>query len=426
MILKKRKTYLNIHLILLAGYALLGKGFAYAGYPPVFVGEVVLLIGMLFSISYISLRKVNPVIVVLVLFLLYNFSIMIVNIDEYGLMSVRDSAVWYYSIYTIILYLIIKDRSNLIVFHVKLAVIFKWIIIVSPIVLLVQKSFLDYIPFWPGSNAPIIWIKPGDVMVFLSGALALHLLKLTTFSKSVLILLLIEIIVFGTLNRGGLLSLIISVLVIILLNPFNKKVTRLISLAILLLSFLWLTELELTIPGNKRIVSYEQIVKNIESITSDSNKDVLEGTKEFRLDWWKTIVDYTVFGEYFYFGKGFGINLADDDGHQVLRDSSLRSPHSVHLTFLARTGVIGLLLWMFLIIFWYVSVFRKYNYFKRINDDTSKSIVIFQIAFLTSFLVNASFDVFLEGPVGGIWFWSIIASGIIIERRKTSYNVQHN
>ena len=27
--------------------------------------------------------------------------------------------------------------------------------------------------------------------------------------------------------------------------------------------------------------------------------------------------DYTVFGDYFWTGKGFGINLADDDGFQT-------------------------------------------------------------------------------------------------------------
>jgi hypothetical protein len=29
-------------------------------------------------------------------------------------------------------------------------------------------------------------------------------------------------------------------------------------------------------------------------------------------------------------------------------------------------------------------------------------------------LVNAAFDVFLEGPQGGIWFWSIVGLGIAV------------
>jgi hypothetical protein len=38
-------------------------------------------------------------------------------------------------------------------------------------------------------------------------------------------------------------------------------------------------------------------------------------------------------------------------------------------------------------------------------------------------MVNASFDVFLEGPTGGIWFWSLFGLGIAaleIQRRQTT------
>jgi hypothetical protein len=29
-------------------------------------------------------------------------------------------------------------------------------------------------------------------------------------------------------------------------------------------------------------------------------------------------------------------------------------------------------------------------------------------------MINGSFDVYLEGPQGGIWFWSIIGFGIVV------------
>ena len=35
-----------------------------------------------------------------------------------------------------------------------------------------------------------------------------------------------------------------------------------------------------------------------------------------------------------------------------------------------------------------------------------------------AFLVNAAFDVFLEGPQGGIWFWSIMGFGIVAADRQ--------
>jgi hypothetical protein len=34
------------------------------------------------------------------------------------------------------------------------------------------------------------------------------------------------------------------------------------------------------------------------------------------------------------------------------------------------------------------------------------------LAFWLAFMVNASVDVFLEGPQGGIWFWCLMGFGI--------------
>ena len=39
-------------------------------------------------------------------------------------------------------------------------------------------------------------------------------------------------------------------------------------------------------------------------------------------------------------------------------------------------------------------------------------LLVFLFVYWLSFLINASFDVFLEGPVGGIWFWCVYGTGI--------------
>jgi hypothetical protein len=33
-----------------------------------------------------------------------------------------------------------------------------------------------------------------------------------------------------------------------------------------------------------------------------------------------------------------------------------------------------------------------------------------------AFIVNASFDVFLEGPMGGVWFWVLFGFGLAAVR----------
>ena len=42
-----RSRWIQVLCLLLLGYALAGKGFGYLGYPPVFIGELVLLAGMI-------------------------------------------------------------------------------------------------------------------------------------------------------------------------------------------------------------------------------------------------------------------------------------------------------------------------------------------------------------------------------------------
>ncbi len=92
-----------------------------------------------------------------------------------------------------------------------------------------------------------------------------------------------------------------------------------------------------------RAVSPAQLVTNLTSVLNPTSAPRnLQDTRAWRLEWWGLIQDYTLRGPYFWTGKGFGINLADEDGFQVGMTSgepALRSPHNGHLSILARTGL---------------------------------------------------------------------------------------
>jgi hypothetical protein len=162
-------------------------------------------------------------------------------------------------------------------------------------------------------------------------------------------------------------------------------------------------------------------VQNLGSLTSDTGSDGLDSTKEWRMDWWKTITGYTLQGKYFWTGKGFGINLADDDGFQLMADHSLRNPHSVHMTMLARGGVPMLLLWASAIGSWFWLMGASFLSARRHSQTLWEGMFFFLPAYLLAFLINGSFDVFIEGPMGGIWLWSIFGTGLgaaLIYRRE--------
>ena len=94
--------------------------------------------------------------------------------------------------------------------------------------------------------------------------------------------------------------------------------------------------------GTARKVSFQQLADNVLSVVNEDASSNLRDSRDWPLEWWDTIVDYTANGPYFWTGKGFGVNLANDDGFQVLADESLRAPHNAHLAILADAGAVEL------------------------------------------------------------------------------------
>jgi O-antigen ligase len=226
-------------------------------------------------------------------------------------------------------------------------------------------------------------------------------------------------LVVASLSRGGLVAVLSSIATVVLLRPRegSKKLARVSAGIALVVATLIAFDVSIDV-GDARKVSAQQITDNVLSISRDQSTDVLEGSRRWRLLWWSKIVDYTVFGEYFWTGKGFGVNLADDDGFQVYGDRSLRSPHNAHLTILARTGVPGLALWVLLQIVFATSLVRAALRAMRDGSDWWARVNVWILGYWVAFVVNGAFDVFLEGPQGGIWFWSLMGFGIAALRAQ--------
>jgi O-antigen ligase len=169
--------------------------------------------------------------------------------------------------------------------------------------------------------------------------------------------------------------------------------------------------------NDTRAISPQRIASSLESVVGAGSENALAGSREWRLRWWGTICDYTFFGPYFWFGKGFGVNLADDDGFQVLADSALRSPHSAHLNILARTGVPGLALWIALQVAFGARLIGAARLAVRRGEQRMADNVLWVLVYWSAFLLNMSFDLTLEGPHGGIWFWCLIGVGLCLAER---------
>lgn len=82
------------------------------------------------------------------------------------------------------------------------------------------------------------------------------------------------------------------------------------------------------------------------------------------------------------------------------------------MTVLARSGVPGLMLWGLVRGGWFLMMFRAYRESGRDGYRDWQRVFLFVTAFSVAFLVDATFDVFLEGPMGGIWFWCLYGFGL--------------
>jgi hypothetical protein len=145
-----------------------------------------------------------------------------------------------------------------------------------------------------------------------------------------------------------------------------------------------------------RTISLSQITDNFSSIVSTNIDGNLAENKVWRLIWWAKLINESFTLQHFFVGKGLGMSLA---GNDILNtDDNLRSPHNFHLTILARFGYFVFIAW----IIWLVSLFKPL--FTR--KLAGKTLALTSI--LLAFVINGSFDVFFEGPMGAFPFWTFV------------------
>ncbi len=423
--------------ILLIGYAFLGRSFAYLGFPPIYVGEIVFALGVLTLISnkrwfhFLRLGTTKW----LILFMSWCAFRTIPYIKVWGIDALRDGASWGYGFFALATAFVLVE---LIAFQKVIVWYRNWMLVFAlwaPISIILSITMADKIPMLPWGQSgeiALFALKSGDVAVHLVGILAYVLILQPIYSipsrRSLLIMVgwFISFVFVAFTGRAAFLTVSTAALFLFFTaNP--RTLFKWFASATLLISLAIIFNVKIN-TGGEREISFEQLSVNIRSIFGKVENFPGEGTKVWRLLWWQTIINYTVRGEYFWTGKGFGINLADDDGFQVTEDHSLRSPHNGHLTFLARAGVPGLILWAGLQISYFLSLFSCYRRWKQKGCYIESRLCLWVLTYWLAFMVTGAFDVFLEGPQGGIWFWSIIGSGvgIIYAERQQVYFKQRS
>lgn len=409
--------WLTLLCLTLLGYALFGKGWAYVGVPPFFIGELVLVCGVVWGFRFGRWSGIGdlPAFWFLMLLVAWGLLRIVPDFPRYGVESLRDAVIWGYCAFALLVFGALRARPALLTALLHRYRQFSQIFLgsIALIWILVRIYPRPAIPNWPWADVPMLHPKGGDVLVHSAGTLAFWVAGFGGPVGTLRVLMLaFTVVLVGTYDRSGLLSFLAVFTVCFFLRANDRSLWRLVGMGICGLLLLAVTNFRVPMPGREREISSTQFVSNLASLVGVSHTGDLDDTKQWRLEWWRDVLRYTLEGKYFWTGKGFGVNLADDDGYQVEEDGSLRNPHSGHLTMLARGGVPGLMLWLLVQLSWAGSMFRGYVRSRSAGHGRWAGLFLFLLAYWLAFMVNASFDVFLEGPMGGIWFWTLFGVGL--------------
>ncbi len=432
---------------LLIGYMFLGRGFAHVGQPPLYVGELVLLLALIATAIGLARRGLrvspSPIVVLLVALMVWGAVRTIPYLGQYGLSALRDAVLWGYALFSLVIY-VLADRAWVTrAMRLYGAVVPAFALWLPLSLYLFNNLPTAYDPTLPGSNIPLLFFKAPDMAVHTVGAIGFLVLvtgvpasTLSFVVRSMVALPLTwSLLTTSSISRGALAAIASGLTVALGFSGRSRNWLPVLAGAGMLVVVLTVPSAigQLSkvpsesarpssstppTPPSAREVGVGQLVDNLSSIVGPSAEEGLEGTKLFRLAWWTKIVDYTVFGPYFWQGKGFGVNLADDDGFQPTADRSLRAPHNSHLTFLARTGVPGFVLWLLLQASFGIGLLRSILAHRKVGDTTLAAAGAWILVYWTAMCVNTSFDPYLEGPQGGIWFWTLFGLGLVVMRLK--------
>lgn len=423
--IKKSAAILWLHLlgVLLFLYAVLGKGISYVGIGNLYIGEIVICLGIPLVVFWGLTRRLvcDPALVALLLFCFWGLVRTVTQIDQFGLLAIRDAALWGYGIFAVMLVTAIarmEDPAAKVVSFLRIYA--PAVVLCAPVVFIGGKVLAAYVPCWPGSTFHLLYHKSGDVLVHLAIVYAAVASGALPWSVRIwAIPWTISAIIVMPFNRGGSLVLVL----IGLLSLFPKWANRRWPLAIGsvicgMIFVLALTGLRIEIDDyNERVVSFEQITENAASLVGGETSGNQNANIQWRMRWWQAIIEELPEQGYGWVGVGFGPHIARQ--FNVL-DTPIeaRSPHNVWMTIYARMGMVGLVLWSAMLLLWFRTVIRGIRRFEAIGDVRRASLLKAAAIAMPGMLLNASVDIYFEGPVGGIWFWCLFGAAVGLVRGK--------
>jgi hypothetical protein len=417
---RRRATpVLRLLFVALALYVAFGKGFAYAGWPPLFVGEVLLVVVLASALAtpmalprqwpaWLTLALVGTAAVQAAIELMDGGS----SLEE----TVRGLAPVYYAGFAFGLYALLRDWENRVGSHALLDDVERGLGLAAPpalavlgvlgAVALAQPTWL---PAWPVSGVPILLTKSGDIAValvlVLPGLAAAGSERTPRWRAVVMAGWVLVALLMAFRSRGALLALAVGLVV---MRPQARRLARGAFAIVSLVVVLYATGARIELDG--REVSFAAIGDATTSVLGGKPEDQIGsnyvGTTNWRASWWQAIWDDVTGNAMVLHGHGWGDNLAVRY-HIVPPVAAedprvLRLPHDVFFSLAGRAGL------AFAIGFLIVPVATVAATFGRGRRGRPPLPVQAARGAIAAAVTTGLTDIYLESPQGGIVFWCLI------------------
>jgi hypothetical protein len=428
-----------------AGYVLFNRSFAGlripAGPLPLYIGELLLLIALPWAVWRWpggTSGDIRRFLVVLGIWLTYAFARLLAGGLAYGIDALRDFAIAYYGLFTVVGYVVWArlPRSTSSLFF---AMLFATLV---PVVVIVAITGEFELPFSNQDTTDQGGANRADVMAdaLIAGATffllplrraRLHFIRLAISSASLVLLLPLEVR-----------SATVSALAVFGVFAWQRRwatLASLVGMPILVYGLLTLTGVQFsgrsgnTSPeaiANRQLATISALVGGEAADAAAAGalytqNDVVD-TVAWRLVWWKALMGELTSSEVkTVFGLGFGADLTAPLGYQPGDPNvpPVRSPHNFLLTLFARTGLIGLALWLAMLGAWAVPLLRGMRSAMRRRDGEDSDYLLWLMTYPLAIVVSAVFGVVLEGPYGAIPCYLVMGMGL---RAATDVARAHN
>jgi O-antigen ligase len=424
--------------LLLVGYLLFDKGFAYLHLPgtPLYVGELVLLVGTLGVLTATGYLRVvirdEPVLALLAGFFLWGLVRLLPGLRAYGILAVRDFALVYYCLFALFIAAALARSPGILRrwiagFDRLLPWLLAWL---PPATIL--GSLLSVGPHVPFSSVPALTHAAGSAAV--AAFLALGFLWLFPGTRSLRsrvawsVLALAVIVLSATQNRGGLLGVAAGAVVgLAFFRGPLRLIKRSLVPVVLFLTLATLLPFRVPIAGwQARSFSVSQLVKNVVSITGTQHGGNLNSNAAGREHLWSAVYQKQVADGTLVYGSGFGVNLATQVGVYQASVSQpgnpLRSPHNSHLDVLARMGLVGLALWGALWLGWYWRMVAGCRRLLRRGLRARRHVAVLCMMATTAILVSSFFAPELEGAQVAALLWTAFGVGVAVTSFRACFS----